>query len=68
MRPMLCDLWKDERGLLLVTEWVFVVTILILGILPTVMSVRNRMQQRSVQVNPSIELSTPSSCSIDVAN
>lgn len=50
MRTLLCKLWKDERGTLLVTDWVFVAAILVLGILPTVLSIQSRVYQTSVQV------------------
>jgi hypothetical protein len=50
MRPWLYELWKDERGSLLVTEWMFVATILMLVMLATALSVRNRMCQTSMQL------------------
>ncbi len=40
MHRLLCHFWQDERGSLFVTEWVFVATILMLGILSTAVSVR----------------------------
>jgi hypothetical protein len=43
MRPLLCKLWQDESGSLLVTEWAFVATILMLGILCAAAAARNRV-------------------------
>jgi hypothetical protein len=57
MRPLFCGFWKDERGSLLVTEWMFVATILLLGVLSTAISVRSRMCQTSVQLMSWNELS-----------
>jgi hypothetical protein len=45
MHLWLSRLWNDERGTLLVTDWVFIATILVLAISPTVASVRDRMHQ-----------------------
>jgi hypothetical protein len=68
MHHLLCELWRDERGSLLVREWVFVATILVLGILPTAVSVRSRMQQAPVEVTPSNEVSATASYSIEPGN
>ena len=62
MRLWLGDLWKDDCGSLLVTEWVFVATILVLGILPTVISIRGRMQQTAIQMDSSNEINVSLSC------
>jgi hypothetical protein len=43
MRLSLCELWQDERGSLLVTEWAFVATILMLGILCTATATLGRL-------------------------
>ena len=32
MRTVLFKLWKDDQGALIATEWVFVVTILVIGL------------------------------------
>jgi Flp pilus assembly pilin Flp len=32
MRSMLLKLWRDDAGALIATEWVFVVTILVIGL------------------------------------
>lgn len=68
MRPLLGELWKDERGSLLVTEWVFVATILVLGILPTLVSVRDRVQQAALQVSPAIGITATPSDDTEPAN
>ena len=44
MRPLLRELWLDESGSLLVTDWPFVATILMLAILCATVAVRSRMQ------------------------
>jgi ammonia channel protein AmtB len=51
MPRSLGNLWKDESGALLVTEWVFVATILVLGILPMVVSLRSRVNQTATQMD-----------------
>ena len=40
MRPLLVKLWNDDRGSLQVTEWLFLATILILGIVVVVVVYR----------------------------
>jgi hypothetical protein len=41
MRRILSDLWKDDCGALLASEWVLLATILLLGIIPGLVAVRN---------------------------
>ena len=45
MRQVLGEFWNDECGSLQDTEWVFVVTILVMAIVPAVTSVRTRLHQ-----------------------
>jgi len=40
MRRLFQRLWNDDRGALIATEWVFVATILILGIITGLIAVR----------------------------
>jgi hypothetical protein len=40
MRQLMCRLWKDDCGALIATEWVFVVTILVLGAITGLVMVR----------------------------
>ena len=68
MRSLLCEFWNDERGSLLVREWVFVATILVLGLLPTIVSIRTRMEQVSLEANLSNEVSATFSCRIETGN
>jgi hypothetical protein len=68
MHSLLCEFWKDERGSLLVREWVFVATILVLGLLPTVVSIRARMQEVSTEANLSNEVSATFSYGIETGN
>jgi hypothetical protein len=57
MPAWLGEFWKDERGSLLLTEWVFVATILLLGILCTAVSIRSRVHHLAVDENLSNEIS-----------
>jgi hypothetical protein len=68
MHPLVCEFWKDERGSLLVREWVFVATILVLAILPTAASIRNRMQQGQIEADLSSEVSAAFSYRIETGN
>ncbi len=38
--PLLAKLWNDDSGALIATEWVFVATILVLGIITGLVAVR----------------------------
>lgn len=49
LHKLLKRLWKDQRGSLLITEWVFMATILILGIIPGVIAVRTSMTAALLQ-------------------
>ncbi len=40
MRSLMQKLWSDDHGALIATEWVFVATILILGIITGLVAVR----------------------------
>ena len=40
MRQLLLELWKDDAGALIATEWVFVATILVLGSITGLVAVR----------------------------
>jgi hypothetical protein len=50
MRSLLAQFWRDERGSLLVMEWVFVATILVLSIVPAAWSVRQRIRHAPVEM------------------
>jgi len=41
MRQMMAQLWKDDCGALIATEWVFVATITVLGVITGLVAVRN---------------------------
>jgi hypothetical protein len=41
MRQLFQKLWNDDCGALIATEWVFVATILVLGIITGLVAVRN---------------------------
>ena len=51
MHPALGRFWKDDRGSLLVTEWVFVATILVLALLSAASTARQRGHHEPVQVS-----------------
>ena len=53
MRLLFGNLWRDERGSLLVTDWVFIASVLVLVFLPMIASVRHRAHQASPQVHTS---------------
>jgi hypothetical protein len=40
MRQVLVRLWRDDRGALLATEWVFMATILVIGVVTGLVAVR----------------------------
>lgn len=40
MRQLMLKLWKDEGGALIAVEWVFVATILVLGVITGLVAVR----------------------------
>jgi hypothetical protein len=62
MRLWIGELWKEDCGSLLVTEWVFVATILVLGILPAVISIRGRVHQAAIQMDSSNGVNRSLSC------
>ena len=43
MTRLLRQLWDDDHGALLATEWVFMGTILVIGIIPGLVAVRDAM-------------------------
>jgi hypothetical protein len=53
MRLWFSNLWNEEDGALLVTDWVFIATILVLVILPLAASVRDRVHQAPTAANTS---------------
>jgi hypothetical protein len=67
MRCLLDSFLNDERGSLLVRDWVFVATILVLSILPTAVSIRSRMQI-PLEASSSNEISAGFSYSIEPGN
>jgi len=54
VRPLLSRFWLDESGSLLVTDWAFVATILMLSILCA--AARNRLHENPEQINSEISL------------
>ena len=68
MRPSLYKLWQDERGSLLVTQWAFVVTILMLSILTAAVAARSRLsgspdeERRGTLRTGANVVSAPSTC------
>ena len=56
MRPLLSRFWLDESGSLLVTDWAFVATILMLSILCAAATARNRLHENPEQINSEISL------------
>ena len=73
MRQML-KLWNDDCGALIATEWVFVVTILILGIITGLVAVRQAViseltetAQAILALNQSFSFSGQSNCESSTA-
>ncbi len=56
MRLLLCRFWQDDSGSLLVTDWAFVATILMLSILSAAATARNRLLENPEQINSEISL------------
>jgi len=40
MCQRLANFWRDERGALLVTEWIFLATILVIAIVPALVKIQ----------------------------
>jgi len=40
MCQQLANFWRDERGALLVTEWIFLATILVIAIVPALLKIQ----------------------------
>lgn len=69
MRLLLQKLWADNRGALIAVEWVFLATILILGILTGLIAVRQAVlseltefAQAILGLNNSFSFSATSNC------
>ena len=43
MRRLFRKLWQDDDGALLATEWVFLATILVIGVIPGMVAVRDAL-------------------------
>lgn len=43
MRRLLRRLWDDDQGALQTTEWVFLATLLVLGLIPGIVAVRDAL-------------------------
>jgi len=43
MLRLLRKVWRDDEGALLATEWVFMATILVIGVIPGMVAVRDAM-------------------------
>ena len=68
MYSLFRELWMDERGSLLVSEWVFVATILVLGILPIAISVRSRIHTPRVERTSLHEVNQTSSYYVETGD
>ena len=68
MRLWLSRLWNDEHGTLLVADWVFIATILVLVILPTVASLRDRVHQARTQASSSDAMGQGPYCGTEIAH
>lgn len=50
MRSMLLKLWRDDAGAIIATEWVFVVTILVIGLVAGLKAVQMAVLQELEEV------------------
>jgi Flp pilus assembly pilin Flp len=69
MRKMLIKMWKDDTGALIATEWVFFVTILVLGIITGLVALRQavisettELAQALLSLNQSFSFSGRANC------
>ena len=69
MRKMLSKMWKDDTGALIATEWVFFVTILVLGIITGLVALRQavisettELAQAIMSLNQSFSFSGQTNC------
>ena len=74
MRQTLQRLWQDDAGALIATEWVFVATILVLGIITGLVALRQALisemietAQALVAINASFFSSGQSNCESSTA-
>ncbi len=54
MRQMLSKLWNDDCGAIIATEWVFVVTILVLGIITGLVALRQAVISETTELAQAI--------------
>src|ERR1700692_2486731 len=74
MRSLLSRLWSDDHGALIATEWVFVATILVLGIITGLVAVRQAVISELTEfatavmaLNQSFSFSGQSNCQASTA-
>ena len=74
MRQLLLELWQDDAGALIATEWVFVATILVLGSITGLVAVRQAVISELVEfanavmsLNQSYSFSGQSNCESSTA-
>jgi len=74
MRQLMYRLWKDDCGALIATEWLFVVTILVLGSITGLVMVRQAvlaefqdMAQAIMSLDQSYSFSSQSNCESSTA-
>jgi hypothetical protein len=74
MRNLMLTLWNDDAGALIATEWVFVATILILGIIVGLVAVRQAVLSELTEfanavlaLNQSFSFTGQSNCAARVA-
>src|SRR5207247_9778741 len=74
MRQLMLRLWKDDGGALIATEWVFVATILVLGVITGLVAVRQAViseltefAQAVMALNQSFSFSGQTNCESSTA-
>jgi Flp pilus assembly pilin Flp len=70
MRNLMLNLWNDDAGALIATEWVFIATIMVLGIITGLVAVRQALLSELTEfanavlaLNQSFSFSGQSNCS-----
>jgi hypothetical protein len=51
MQKIFYTFWEDERGAALISDWIFLTSILVVAILPCMLNVRERLRQSLITEN-----------------
>jgi len=67
MRKLLAKLWRDDGGALLAAEWVFLGTILVIGLVPGMVAIRDALNASMLKAACQLN-SSSCACSGAIAN